>query len=698
MAKRGKKQHIRDIEAARMPARLILCTAPIELTAGAAEGEEPRLPTFQMLAYTGGALKLDCLPRPVVISLAGMRVPKDSIPIYKNHDPEQIVGHATARIDGTNILVDGVISGTGPAAEEVVGNSRNGFPWRASIGAIPDDIKYVPEGRTIRANGRSWRGPCYHVRASELGEVSFVPRGADARAKTAIQAQHGGEEMEFTKWLTAKGWSEEDLDEAQLATLRAAYDTELTAAADDGTVPEPATGVKPVQAAAPAALDTSGDAVQKMRIEAAAEKTRIAGITAACGDTHGELAAEAISAGWDLETTKTKVELADLRAARPAPFIVGSGAPDITAEVLQAAICVAGGLTGVEKVYPDPVLQAAHTNFQGGIDLQEVLIQAARQSGYTGRGRITSGNLGPVLQAAFSTLSLPGILSNTANKFLLEAFNAVEDTWKQIAAVGSVKDFKQITNYRLTGNFTYLQVGPDGELKHGKIGEESFTNKAETYGRMFSITRHDIINDDLGALTAVPGRLGRGAALKINDVFWTAFMDNALFFTAARGCYQEGAATALSVASLTAAELLFLDQTDPDGDPLGITPKILLVPNALFVAGTQLMHDLEVREDGNTSRKQFTTGNPHAGKFTVARSSYLSNASYTGYSALAWYLLADPRDLPVIEIVFLNGKQEPTVESADADFNTLGIQMRGFHDFGATTQEHRAGVKSKGEA
>ena len=80
------------------------------------------------------------------------------------------------------------------------------------------------------------------------------------------------------------------------------------------------------------------------------------------------------------------------------------------------------------------------------------------------------------------------------------------------------------------------------------------------------------------------------------------------------------------------------------------------------------------------------------------RSSYLSNAQYTGNSGKAWYLLADPNDMPVIEVAFLNGQQMPTVESADADFNTLGIQMRGYHDFGVAKQEPRGGVKMKGEA
>jgi hypothetical protein len=56
----------------------------------------------------------------------------------------------------------------------------------------------------------------------------------------------------------------------------------------------------------------------------------------------------------------------------------------------------------------------------------------------------------------------------------------------------------------------------------------------------------------------------------------------------------------------------------------------------------------------------------------------------------AWYLLADPADLPVIEVAFLNGQESPTIETAEADFNVLGVQMRGYHDFGCALQDASA--------
>jgi hypothetical protein len=51
------------------------------------------------------------------------------------------------------------------------------------------------------------------------------------------------------------------------------------------------------------------------------------------------------------------------------------------------------------------------------------------------------------------------------------------------------------------------------------------------------------------------------------------------------------------------------------------------------------------------------------------------------------YLLAEPGDLPVIEVAFLNGQESPTIETAEADLNVLGVRMRGYHDFGCAKQD-----------
>ena len=681
----------------------LLCSAaPVEWIEAAAGGDEPALARFSIVAYTGDIMSLSGWLEPVVIDIAGMEIPAGPIPALRQHDPEQIVGHGEGSKTKTQIKVKGLVSGVGAAAVEVVASSKNGFPWKASVGAMPKNYEFIREGATGKANGRSWKGPCYIITRSLLGEVSFVPIAADSATSVKVAAEAAQRKemiMDFEKWVEAKGFDVKTLSDEQKTSLEAAYKAETEAKDPAGAIPPvviPDTPAPPVVAAG----DPANEVVLAVRAAAAAETTRIAAIHKLCGEGHADIEAKAIAGNWD----ETKVELEMLKAERPKAVPPRASAASATPLVLEAALCMAGGLADVEKQFDEPTLEAAHTQYREGMGLQELLLVAARANGYSGQQVVRGGNLREIMERAFpiraaqwSTVTISGLLSNTANKFLLAGFDGVEDVWRRLASITPVNDFKAITSYRLTGDLTYEEVGAGGELPHGTLNEESLTNQAATYGKMMSITRTDIINDDLGALSSIPKRLGRGAALKVNDVFWTEFLDNSSFFTAGRGNYAEGSGTALTavngVTALTAAELLFLNQTDPDGDPLGSTPKTLLVPNALNVVASQLMRSTDLGRDD-----EGPVSNPHAGKFNVERSSYLSNANITGYSALAWYLLSDPADLPTIELVFLHGKQVPTVESADADFNVLGIQMRGFHDFGAAKQEYRAAIKMKGEA
>ena len=90
--------------------------------------------------------------------------------------------------------------------------------------------------------------------------------------------------------------------------------------------------------------------------------------------------------------------------------------------------------------------------------------------------------------------------------------------------------------------------------------------------------------------------------------------------------------------------------------------------------------------------------NIHAGKYRPVVQNRLSDATFAGFSATAWYLFRDPQILAPMVVSFLNGVETPTVESADADFDQLGIQFRGYHDFGVDFAEWLSGLKSKGAA
>ncbi|MBK8915038.1 MAG: hypothetical protein IPM64_10650 [Phycisphaerales bacterium] len=673
---------LQDRPADPVPDRLsLVCGADrITLEALATEGDAPAIPRFTMIAYTGEPMTVEGWRHPVVVDLEGLSIPSQRRPVRFGHSMYAGVGH-TERIvvEAGRLIAEGIVSRDTGAAREVVASGKRGFPWQASIGAQVAQAEFVRAGKSVTVNSRTFEGPLYVARRTVLGEISFVDLGADGNTTATIAAQQQESE------LMDESKDTEVLD--NVAPEAPQDDVARDEAAGAGTEAGPAASATPAPAVNP---------VADIRAQALAETKRIAAIRSILGGRLPEIEARAIAEGW----TPDRTELEKLRVTRPKAPAVHVTETAVTGQVLEAACMQAARVEKLERYFEAPVLDEADRQFDGRLGLAELIVEAARANGYVGRERRVTPEMlryafGREIRAAASTIDIGGILSNVANKFLLEGFFSVERTWRNICAVRNVSDFKTVTSYRLIGKDQYEKVAPGGELKHGTLGEQSYTNKADTYGLLLSIDRRDIVNDDLGAITTVPRKLGRGSGLKINDVFWSVFMNNAAFFAAGNNNYLTGADTALGIDGMTKAEVAFLNQIDPDGKPLGVMPQLILVPTALSAIGTVLFKSLEIRD--TTASTKFPIANPHTGKFRVEVSRYLSNTQYTGFSDKAWYLLADPTDLPVIETAFLNGQESPTIETAEADFNVLGVQMRGFHEFGCSLQEPRGGIKVKGE-
>lgn len=599
------------------------------LTADAGEGEglsTPRTPRFSMVGYTGGVIRQSWSREPVVIDLAGMTVPS-VVPIVFGHDYalESVLGQGSASV-GSELVIDGAILAKSEAAGQVVQLGDAGYQWQASVGADVDEQTLVGSGDTVTVNGRAFEGPVRIVTRSTLRECSFVTLGADAATAVVITASSAGESPMNDETKAADGMPTGPAQSEE----------------NGGAMP---TGPSDVASAAPK-ID-----VQSIREQIVAE-------------VKGEL-------------------LQSLRDGR-GPAIHASKPALDDDQVTIAAMQMVGGLgKQIEAKHGDsPIVEAAAKRSRT-IGLQDVLLSAARKGGYDGAQKVNASNVAVVLRAAFATHNISNILAATYGKYLLSGFEAVESVWEQISLVRPLNDLKAATGVRLDGGFVFDEVGNDGKLKSADAGDAARTLQAKTYGRMSSITRTDIINDDLGALTAVPRRLGRGAALKFNQVFWAAFeASNSSYFQGA----VAGAGNALAIGSVETAYGAYRSLTDPDGAPLGITPKILLVPVGLRITADKIQtgNTLLASSLGSTSSKVLEPqANVLAGKFTIVDSAYLTSSS-------TWWLAADPADLPTMEVGFLNGQRQPTVEQAEADFDTLGIQVRGYFDFGVSKAESRA--------
>lgn len=619
-----------------------------------AAADTSKRPTVSIMAYGGDVIEPGGWG-PTVIDLSGLTL-ATQIPLLADHDPTlgSIAGHGAAEVRESKLWVSGTLTASTDAGNRILNLSKEGFRFQASVGVAPDKLERLRKDETATANGKTFtagaRGLTV-VRAGLLREVSILSLGADATTAVSVAATKG------------KHMSDDNGNQTP-AELLAARERKL-------------------------------DALRERYI--AEHPERAATINAT------------IEAAYDSDEDIGMVDVKLLRAMRPQRIMFKPSGTSraMSGDILEASLALSSGIPEkiVGQEFGEQVMNAAVSREHRGATIHTLFAQVIRAAGMEVPSfKMTDSVIRTAFDAhvrlkasGFSTFSLPGVLGNVANKSMLAAFQAVPTTWQKFCATGSNSNFHEAKQYRLTGKGQYRQIGEGGELKHVSLDEDTFTTKLHTEGAMIALTREAIINDDMGAFTALPQILGRMSAIAIEKAVYTLLLSSGAgttFFTSANANYDEGADTALQISALGLAETIFLNQTDGNGDPVMIEPKILLVPTTLQTTGRKVLADVTAVGDAGDT---IPSVNPFAGKFELVVSPWMENSSLTGYSTKAWYLLTGPGDYAVIVVSFLNGQSLPTVESEAAEFNQLGMQWRSFHDFGVAFREYRGGVKMKGE-
>jgi ATP-dependent protease ClpP protease subunit len=433
-------------------------------------------------------------------------------------------------------------------------------------------------------------------------------------------------------------------------------------------------------------------ALADFRAAHADETRRIAGIRAITGKypgDHSELEAKAIADGWPAE----KAELAVLRESRPVgpAFHAGPHAPD--AKVLECAMLMA--VMHPEKNllarFGQPVVERAErfrrVRFNQLIDLCCSM-----------EGRPVPGigaTQAELIRAGFSTVSLPGILSNVGHKVMLQAYTDAPTLVDRLCKRLTASDFKTHTGYRLSSDMKLEQVAADGQLSHGKLSEASYPFSVDTYGKIFGLTRQMQINDDLGAFAEVPRLIGRGAALTKERLFWSLVHDNTGTFFGSTNA--NSITTALGSAGLKAAVRKLEEQTDSEGDPILILAMYLVVPPALKEDAKVLFASDYVNTGGAAPTEKVPSRNIYQNAYEPLSSPYISNTSFhASATATQWYLWGNPADVAAFGVAYLNGQDSPVVEDAPLAGDILGNAWRGYLDVGVCQIDHRAAVKSTG--
>ena len=285
------------------------------------------------------------------------------------------------------------------------------------------------------------------------------------------------------------------------------------------------------------------------------------------------------------------------------------------------------------------------------LEIHGVRPVGARREQIIGQALVTASGI------SHSTSDFSNVLENVANKALLMGFEEAPETWQEWARTGTLPDFKQGSRVNMSTFGDLDIVYENGEYQYGSFTDLKETLTLVTYGKLFSISRQALANDDLSALSGIPRSMGRAAARKVGDLAYNVLINNAALnqdsttlFHADHGNIGTGGVPAIAAAgTLDEASKLMGLQTDPTGNVLNIEPAIFLVPRALRVSAMNLM-DLNPVESANAFHQAYKV---------------VSDARLDANSTTAWYLAADPNRHDTVEVAFLNGMETPYLEAKD---------------------------------
>lgn len=561
-----------------------------------------------------------------------------------NHDRDAVVGHIEKVWLEDNRGKALVRFDTDEQSETIFQKVQSGTLQGVSVGYAINRYEVLEDENTKSTNGR-FNGPAYVVTDWEPLEISIVSVPADPTVgvgrsaeeiHTSIDTQEDNTRMDQEKNL--------EVQEVKSAPVE--------------------TGL------------TQADLQKAME----QERKRTSEITAMFRDFDVEGADEAIVLGKSVEEAREMV-MDQLRARNKGVSVtMGEAESDKFRAAAQDAVLMAAGI---------PVADAAPgaQELRGYSMIEMARESLRRESGST----VNFGDNMELARAAInSTSTFPAIMSNLANKSVMVGFNEAETTYQIWAGKGSNRDFKEAARVALSEAGTLELVPEGGQFKQDSFGEASARTKVATYGKLFSLTRQAIINDDLGMFSKIATKYGSAAKRLVNKMVYAQLtgnvkmQDNVALFDSKHGNVA-GTGEALSVKAIAKAITAMRRQKGITGEAtLNITPKYLVVPPELEMTAYQIVNSTAAVDGVNSG-----VVNPYKGRFIVVADAELTDPD-------AWYLVADATQHDTIEVTYLNGVETPRLETRQG-FDVDGIEYKVAFDCGVSALDFRGLYKNAGK-
>ncbi len=261
------------------------------------------------------------------------------------------------------------------------------------------------------------------------------------------------------------------------------------------------------------------------------------------------------------------------------------------------------------------------------------------------------------------------ILGDAVGRELRTAYAAAPAGIFQVAKQTTVRDFRAKSAIQFGGQPDLEKVNEGGAFNHGTFEESAESYSIATFGKIFAISRQALVNDNLGAFTSVPARLGasarafEAAQLVAKLTANPAMSDGVAVFHADHK--NLSAEAIINATSLATARIAMRRQTGLTSELVDVTPRFVVVPPELELAAERMLTEIQAA--------------------TVAEVNPFSNLSLVVEPRLTntaqWYVAADPATIDGLEYAYLEGAPGPQIESK-AGFEVDGVQIKVRLDFG----------------
>jgi len=442
----------------------------------------------------------------------------------------------------------------------------------------------------------------------------------------------------------------------------------------------------------------SGDTGESAASAVAAERQRASKITdkVAKAGLPASFASKLISG--DTPLAEAYEAILDEKAAKandggeinnsPSTSIV-SDVVDRTKAGLTKALLARAGMDGGEQ------------NEFTGMTLREMARVQLAARGIT----VNSGGVMALASAAFAPAAASGgmhstsdfghILADVANKSMLRGFEEAEEVFERFTSTGNLGDFKPTKRVGLDAFPSLSKIGEGQEFKYGTMGDYGETAMLATYGKLFAISRQTIINDDLGAFTRMPQKMGRAARRTVGDLVFAVLNANAAMADAKALFHSahKNLATSTGVpseATINAGINAMATQKDRGGKAaLNVPAKFLLAPTKLRSPVLQALNSEYAPDDTD---KAGTAKMPNAYNTVRGAAEPIFDARLAGN---AWYLAADPSRFDTIEVSYLDGISTPFLDQQDG-WSVDGTEFKVRIDAAATALAFEGLYKNAG--